>query len=275
MSPSQSKTRSPAFTSRGKGRKIVLTRVESPRIFAVVMTNGCPARSVTVPPPASAPVRILGPCRSTRMAMGFWKTAAASRNIAMLCACSACVPCEKFSRATSMPASRSLRIMWGERVAGPMVQTILEWRGFMLSSPLVYTSKMLLLDHAEFRDDARQQIDTPRKGGQRKALVVAVHSAVVLIGQGKRPQAIRLHAVKAELRGIGGPGGHGGEDRGASEFPRADSGDRGEELSLNRGIGSRKARIRRNLEVHQGIVHQFSELLQQRADCIPWQQTYI
>src|SRR5208282_2241132 len=206
MSPSESRMRSPDFTSRGKGRKIVLTRVESPRIFAVVMTNCCPARSVTVPPPASTPVRILGPWRSAKIAIGFSNAAAASRNIAKLCACSACVPCEKFSRATSMPASKSLWIMRGERVAGPMVQTIFEWRGFILSSPPMYISKRLLLDDAKFRHDARQQVDTFREGGQGKAFVVTVHSAVVLIGQGKGPQAIRLDAVQTELRGIGGPG---------------------------------------------------------------------
>src|SRR5208337_3853062 len=101
-----------------------------------------------------------------------------------------------------MPASSSLRIMRGDRVAGPMVQTILEWRGFMLSSPLMCISEMLLLHDAKFRHDARQQVDTCRKGGQGKAFVVAVHSAVVLVGQGKRPQAIGLDAVKTELRGI-------------------------------------------------------------------------
>src|SRR5208283_1062925 len=159
--------------------------------------------SVTVPPPASAPVRIFGPWRSARIAMGFSHSIAASRNIAKLCACSAGVPCEKFSRATSMPASSSLRIMRGDRVAGPMVHTILEWRGFILSSPLMYISEIWLLDDAKLRDDARQQIHTCCKGRQGKALVVAVHSAVVLIGQGKRPQAIGLHAMETELCRIG------------------------------------------------------------------------
>jgi len=34
------------------------------------MTKGCPARSITGPPPASAPVRIFGPWRSARIATG-------------------------------------------------------------------------------------------------------------------------------------------------------------------------------------------------------------
>jgi hypothetical protein len=62
------------------------------------------------------------------MAMGFFISTAASRNMEMLCACSSWVPCEKFSLATSIPASNNFRIMRGEHVAGPMVQTILECR---------------------------------------------------------------------------------------------------------------------------------------------------
>jgi hypothetical protein len=51
---------------------------------------------------------------------------AAARNIEMFLACSSCVPCEKFSRATSIPASNKRSIIFGERLAGPMVHTILE-----------------------------------------------------------------------------------------------------------------------------------------------------
>ena len=39
-------------------------------------------------------------------------------------ACSSCEPCEKFSRATSMPAAASSKIVSGSFVAGPSVQTI-------------------------------------------------------------------------------------------------------------------------------------------------------
>jgi len=48
MRPSERRMRSPAFTSRGSGRKVVFTRVESPRIFAVVMMNCWPERRLTV-----------------------------------------------------------------------------------------------------------------------------------------------------------------------------------------------------------------------------------
>ena len=43
----------------------------------------------------------------------------------MTAACSSWVPCEKFSRATSIPASTSRASTSGEREAGPIVQTIL------------------------------------------------------------------------------------------------------------------------------------------------------
>ncbi len=42
---------------------MVLTRVESPKTFAVVMTKRCPVRSMTGLLPASGPVRIFGPCK--------------------------------------------------------------------------------------------------------------------------------------------------------------------------------------------------------------------
>ena len=43
-------------------------------------------------------------------------------------ACSSCVPCEKLSRATSIPASIRSPIALTSSVAGPNVQTILAWR---------------------------------------------------------------------------------------------------------------------------------------------------
>ena len=51
---------------------------------------------------------------------------AAIRSIEMFFACSSCVPCEKLSRATSIPALNRRSIIRGERLAGPIVQTILE-----------------------------------------------------------------------------------------------------------------------------------------------------
>jgi hypothetical protein len=44
----------------------------------------------------------------------------------MFFACSSCVPCEKLSRATSIPALNKRSIIRGELLAGPIVHTILE-----------------------------------------------------------------------------------------------------------------------------------------------------
>ena len=127
--------RSPRWTSRGSGVNVVFTRVESPNTRAVVMTKRWPVRSSTGPPLASGPVRIFGPCRSARIAIGFWCLIDAARSVEMFFACSSCVPCEKLSRATSIPASSKRSIILGKRLAGPMVQTIFEWRKFMLLTP--------------------------------------------------------------------------------------------------------------------------------------------
>src|SRR5205807_45698 len=94
-----------------KGSNTVLTRVESPSTFAVVIVNSCPVRKSTGPPPARTPVRIFGPCKSASIATVFFISNAAARSKAIFFACSACVPWEKFRRATFIPASRSFLII--------------------------------------------------------------------------------------------------------------------------------------------------------------------
>jgi hypothetical protein len=59
------------------------------------------------------------------MAIGRPFLSAIPRRAAITAACSACVPWEKFSRATSIPASTRRSSISGEREAGPIVQTIL------------------------------------------------------------------------------------------------------------------------------------------------------
>src|SRR5260221_1485837 len=93
------------------------------------MVNGCRSRSVTGPPPVSAPVRILGPCRSCKIAMGRPSRAATARTRRIVSACSSSVPCEKLMRATSMPAPASASMLSVLAEAGPSVQTILVRRG--------------------------------------------------------------------------------------------------------------------------------------------------
>src|SRR5271157_4155563 len=104
--------------------------------------------------------------------MGFSNAIAASRSIAKLCACSVWVPWEKFNRATSMPASSSLRIMRGERVAGPIVHTILEWREFIPPPSPVYPSGILLFRDAKLRNNPRHQVHALRKRRQGEAFVI-------------------------------------------------------------------------------------------------------
>src|SRR6187401_3160955 len=64
-------------------------------------------------PPASRPVRILGPDRSWRTATMRSAREAASRMRAKVARCESCVPCEKFSRKTSTPALISVCRMRG------------------------------------------------------------------------------------------------------------------------------------------------------------------
>ena len=76
-------------------------------------------------PSASGPIRSLGPGRSCRIATCRPARPAASRTSLAVSACSSAVPCEKFSRATSMPASIRRTSTSGSREAGPIVATIL------------------------------------------------------------------------------------------------------------------------------------------------------
>src|SRR3989441_6460484 len=73
-------------------------------------------------PPMKFPSLTLGPWRSWMMVTGRPQSVSPSRRARMTAACSSWVPWEKFNRATSMPASTSLRRVAGFRLAGPMVQ---------------------------------------------------------------------------------------------------------------------------------------------------------
>ena len=69
-------------------------------------------------------MRSFGPGRSCRIAT--WRPArpAASRTSCAVSACSSALPCEKFRRATSIPASTMRTSTSGSREAGPIVATI-------------------------------------------------------------------------------------------------------------------------------------------------------
>src|SRR6185503_12946285 len=96
-----------------------------------------PEMSSTVSPAASAvgptlPVRIFGPQRSWRIATCLPSAALSLRMSSAARPCAECSPCEKFRRATSIPASMSPRIPSLLSTAGPMVQTIFARREIMV-----------------------------------------------------------------------------------------------------------------------------------------------
>jgi hypothetical protein len=82
-----------------------------------------PVSSVSVGGSIS-PSRIFGPERSCKTATGFPDASDAARTRATVSRCSASVPWAKLMRATFMPASISPRRVSGERLAGPIVQTM-------------------------------------------------------------------------------------------------------------------------------------------------------
>ena len=75
-------------------------------------------------------MRIFGPCRSAMSASGRPASAWTARARRALSSWSACVPCEKFSRTPSMPASTSAASVPSSFDAGPMVATIFVLRSW-------------------------------------------------------------------------------------------------------------------------------------------------
>ena len=124
MRPSSTSSCVPGRTCSDKPAHVWVTRSALPATSRSVSTIPSPARSATGRPPASLPVLISGPRMSKRIAQGDPVRAHARRTRAMRSACSACVPCEKLSRATSMPASRRRESTPSSSVAGPRVQMI-------------------------------------------------------------------------------------------------------------------------------------------------------
>ena len=121
--PSSTSTRSPGCTSPGSPKYVVETMEASPGTTWVVTVNSAPTSSSTAPD-AKRPSRIFGPCRSTRTPTPRPASSAPCRTAAYASVCSACSPCERFRRATSMPAAIRSRILSKDEVAGPNVTTI-------------------------------------------------------------------------------------------------------------------------------------------------------
>src|SRR5579862_5814794 len=219
--------RSPRRTALGSCSKVVLMPSAVPAIFLVVMVNFCPKRRRTLRPASSRPVRILGPCRSARMARGFSCLAEAWRRRLARSACSSGVPWEKFKRAQSIPAAISRSIISAEVVAGPMVQTI-----FALRISELFGMGLLL--YRELGYDIVKEDHAFPEGVKRKPLIVAVHEQHILVGERKWNQAVRLHAVQTQGRRIGEKRGHLWHGGSAIEVARCDLGDRLVEVGFDR-----------------------------------------
>ncbi len=131
MMPSASSTGSPARTVAGNGRSTV-----SPGL-----------------PRTGAFRRSFGPPRSWRIAV--CRSAVTRRMVAIVVACSACVPCEKFRRKTSTPAFTSAAIIVSSREAGPRVATT-----------RVRAMANLTADRSRSRASARRR---PRAGDSRSS----------------------------------------------------------------------------------------------------------
>ena len=96
-------------------------------------TTSSPRASVTGP--SSSPMRSLGPWRSAISASGRPISASVARTARARSRCSSWVPCERLSRAPSIPAFASAASCSGDAEAGPIVATIFVRRGMTAATP--------------------------------------------------------------------------------------------------------------------------------------------
>ena len=122
--PSFRNRRSPGFTTLGSGSKLMDTRRVLPVIFSLVRLKESP-ETTWIGSGSIVPSLIFGPGRSPMIATRRPAALEAVRIRATTSACWSNVPCEKFSRATFMPARMRPSSISGEFDAGPMVATIL------------------------------------------------------------------------------------------------------------------------------------------------------
>ena len=157
--PSDKSTRAPGSTSRASPGKSVEMSVALPGTERGVMVSRLPFLSSTGAPSFNRPVRIFGPCRSCKMQIVRFSLRAASRNRWMRPECSACVPCEKLRRATSMPSRISSPMHSAESQAGPIVQTIFARRPQAAGSGTFDFMSAILVANAPlgFREAARKE----------------------------------------------------------------------------------------------------------------------
>src|SRR5260370_39665939 len=96
-----------------------------------------------------------------------------------------------------MPARSRRSMIRGERLAGPMVHTILEGRKAMVRTTHRQKRNSIpgpaeLFGDRKLRDDTREHLDPFVERRDRDAFAVAVHALHALASNGTRQQAIRL-----------------------------------------------------------------------------------
>ena len=126
-SPLLISTLSPALSCSGRSLYVTDTRVSSPSTSSVVRMNSAPSLSSTLP---SLNVLILysGPFVSSMIAIGRFIFSLTLLMRSIFSWCCSCVPCEKLSLATFIPASNIFDNVSSLSEAGPIVQMILVLR---------------------------------------------------------------------------------------------------------------------------------------------------
>ena len=169
-------------------RRVALAAVASPQ----TNVSASPGLNSTTPS-RSLPMRSFGPGRSCRIAT--WRPArpAASRTRRAVSACSSALPWEKFSRATSIPASTIRASTSGSREAGPMVATI-------------FVRRMNGEDCSGASGEVAVPLDDLAVGRQRPALlrlvIMSQWTALSFVPPEQRRNQAPQHRFPARLRSL-------------------------------------------------------------------------
>ena len=178
MRPSSTSTDAPGRTARESPGQVWDTSCAVPSTSRSVSTMRSPASSRTGAPPARRPVRISGPRVSSMTAQGEPASRHASRKRSMRAACSSCDPCEKLSRATSIPAASSSRRVRPSSTAGPSVHTIfvLLVMGCMIPRPPRARAAAGPIDEFSHKPSQTPGVRRPPPGTRRPAPQAAPRS---------------------------------------------------------------------------------------------------
>ena len=223
--------RLPRCTSLGSGIKVVFTRVESPRIFAVVIVNFWPARNVTARPEWQLSCPTCSLWRATiecnpNVRRGFRvKNSVAPHPSQLRGAASKCADCAKpvqsckrFWNAENSCHSRRYHCLGG--VPAQLSHVFQShWPSFRerrVKSLTLGTHARRELPPTKCRrcsvrdgeliHQPHHQVDAFRKSRRRNSLVVSMHALNVFLRQRERHQSIRLYIMQTQLGRIRRPG---------------------------------------------------------------------